>query len=400
MVQPRPARRAGHRRGPRRLEPRRSCAARARDSLETRGGARPGGLRHACRSCCSYVGGDYDDPATFAGAASRRSAPAKRPAHYLAIPAESVRDRRRAAWRRRAAPPGARVIVEKPFGRDLASAEALNATLHAALSRGVDLPHRPLPGQGAGPEPALLPLRQLVPRADLEPQLRRERADHHGRGVRRAGPRQVLRGGRRDSRRASRTICSRSSSLLAMEPPGGRGTESVRDEKAQAFRCDAPARPRRRGARPVSRLPRRRRRGAPTPQVETFAAVRLHIDSWRWAGVPFYIRAGKKLPVTATEVLVELKRPPVTLFADCEAARPNHFRFRLSPQVVLSLGARAKTPGEQMRRRRRRPHRLPRSERRDGALRTAARRRHARRSDALRPRGRGRWKRGGSSTRC
>jgi glucose-6-phosphate 1-dehydrogenase len=84
-------------------------------------------------------------------------------------------------------------------------------------------------------------------------------------------------------------------------------------------------------------------------QVETFAAVRLFIDSWRWAGVPFYIRAGKKLPVTTTEVLVELKRPPVTVFADCQAARPNHFRFRLSPHVVLSLGARAKMPGEQMR---------------------------------------------------
>ena len=82
--------------------------------------------------------------------------------------------------------------------------------------------------------------------------------------------------------------------------------------------------------------------------VETFAAVRLYIDSWRWAGVPFYIRAGKHLPVTTTEVLVELKRPPVSVFPDCDAARANHFRFRLSPQVVLSLGARAKTPGEGM----------------------------------------------------
>ena len=83
-------------------------------------------------------------------------------------------------------------------------------------------------------------------------------------------------------------------------------------------------------------------------QVETFAAIRLYIDSWRWAGVPFYIRAGKHLAVTATEVLVELKRPPVTLFEDCVAARPNHFRFRLSPEVILSLGARAKTPGDKM----------------------------------------------------
>jgi glucose-6-phosphate 1-dehydrogenase len=77
--------------------------------------------------------------------------------------------------------------------------------------------------------------------------------------------------------------------------------------------------------------------------------VRLQIDSWRWAGVPFYIRTGKCLPVTATEVLVELKRPPIALFPDCAAAPPNRFRFRLSPHVVLSLGARAKLPGESMR---------------------------------------------------
>jgi len=85
---------------------------------------------------------------------------------------------------------------------------------------------------------------------------------------------------------------------------------------------------------------------APDSNVETFAGVRLQIASWRWAGVPFYIRAGKCLPVTTTEVLVELKRPPIALFPDCAAAPPNHFRFRLSPHVVLSLGARAKLPGE------------------------------------------------------
>ena len=105
------------------------------------------------------------------------------------------------ARRSRAAPEDARVIVEKPFGRDLASARALNETLHQRLRRVGDLPHRPLPRQGGGAEPPLLPLRQHVPRADLEPQLRRERADHHGRELRRAGARAVLRGGRRDPRR-------------------------------------------------------------------------------------------------------------------------------------------------------------------------------------------------------
>ena len=132
-----------------------------------------------------------------------------------------------------------------------------------------------------------------------------------------------------------------------MEAPGGRGTESVRDEKAQAFRSMRPLTP-----ADIVRgqyVGYREEEGvAADSQVDTFAAIRLHIDSWRWAGVPFYIRAGKHLPVTATEVLVELKRPPVTLFEDCAKARPNHFRFRLSPQVVLSLGARAKMPGEKM----------------------------------------------------
>jgi glucose-6-phosphate 1-dehydrogenase len=137
-------------------------------------------------------------------------------------------------------------------------------------------------------------------------------------------------------------------SLLAMEAPSARGNEAVRDEKTQAFRSMLPLEP---GdvVRGQFRGYRKEDGVAPDSNVETFAAVRLQIDSWRWAGVPFYIRAGKCLPVTATEVLVELKRPPVSLFPDCTAAPPNRFRFRLSPHVVLSLGARAKLPGERMR---------------------------------------------------
>ncbi|MEP6688615.1 MAG: glucose-6-phosphate dehydrogenase, partial [Gemmatimonadales bacterium] len=137
-------------------------------------------------------------------------------------------------------------------------------------------------------------------------------------------------------------------SLLAMEAPSARGTEAVRDEKAQALRSMRPLEPAD-VVRGQFRGYRKEDGVAPDSNVETFAAVRVQIDSWRWAGVPFYIRAGKCLPVTATEVLVELKRPPVALFPDCTAAPPNRFRFRLSPQVVLSLGARAKLPGDTMR---------------------------------------------------
>ena len=87
---------------------------------------------------------------------------------------------------------------------------------------------------------------------------------------------------------------------------------------------------------------------APDSQVETFAAVRLHIDTWRWAGVPFYIRAGKRLPFTATEVLVELKRPPQTVFDEIKPGQSNYLHFRLSPNVFISLCARVKVPGESM----------------------------------------------------
>ena len=134
---------------------------------------------------------------------------ARHPLHYLAIPpglfGEVIANLEASGCAE-----GARVILEKPFGRDLASAMALNETIHAGLRRAGHLPHRPLPRQGAGPEPALLPIRQLVPRAALEPQPRRQCPDHHGRGVRRRRARGVLRPGGRDPRRRSRTTSSRS----------------------------------------------------------------------------------------------------------------------------------------------------------------------------------------------
>jgi glucose-6-phosphate 1-dehydrogenase len=87
---------------------------------------------------------------------------------------------------------------------------------------------------------------------------------------------------------------------------------------------------------------------APDSQVETFAAVRLRIDNWRWGGVPFYIRTGKRLPVTATEVLIELKPPPQTVFDEIKPGQSNYLHFRLSPNVFISLGARAKVPGDSL----------------------------------------------------
>jgi glucose-6-phosphate 1-dehydrogenase len=133
--------------------------------------------------------------------------------------------------------------------------------------------------------------------------------------------------------------------MVAMEPPAGGAGPALRSEKDKVFRC----------VRPITResLVRGQFKGyqaeegvAPGSRVETFAAVELWIDSWRWAGVPFYIRVGKCLPVTATEVVVELRRPPQVIFHD--ALSPNHVRFRLGPEVVIALGARAKAVGEAM----------------------------------------------------
>jgi glucose-6-phosphate 1-dehydrogenase len=135
--------------------------------------------------------------------------------------------------------------------------------------------------------------------------------------------------------------------LLAMEPPAGRGSDAIRDEKSRILNAIEPlahssvVRGQYQGYRQVPGV-------APDSTVETFAAVRFTVDTWRWAGVPFYIRAGKCLAVTAAEVLVELRRPPQAVFEDVQLSHPNHLRFRISPMVETALAARTKLPGEAM----------------------------------------------------
>jgi glucose-6-phosphate 1-dehydrogenase len=134
---------------------------------------------------------------------------------------------------------------------------------------------------------------------------------------------------------------------LAMDPPIGTEVDAWRDEKSRVLKAIRPL-----GLRDVVRGQfhgyREEPGVRPDSDVETFAAVRLQIETWRWAGVPFYIRAGKCLPVTATEVVVQLKRPPREPFGELVPALSNHFRFRLSPEVVIALGTRIKMPGEHM----------------------------------------------------
>jgi glucose-6-phosphate 1-dehydrogenase len=317
---------------------------RARKSVEQYGGLDPASFQKLC-GLLRFVGGDYEDSATYQRL-KEALAGSQRPLYYLAIP-PSLFATVVEGLARVGATTNARVVVEKPFGRDLASAHSLNATLHQYLPESAvfRIDHY------LGKEPVQNILYYRFANSFLEPIWNRNYVERiqitmaEKFGVQGRGKFYEEAGAIRD---VLQNHLLEVASLLAMEAPSARGDEAVRDEKTQAFRSMLPLEP--------SDVVRGQFRGyrkeegvAPDSQVETFAAVRLQIDSWRWAGVPFYIRAGKCLPVTATEVLVELKRPPVALFPDCVKAPPNHFRFRLSPHVVLSLGARAKLPGERMR---------------------------------------------------
>ena len=315
------------------------------DSIKKAGGI---DNQHALKTLLSrftYVSGDYNDLQTFV-AIKKALGKAKRPAHYLAIPPSMfeivIENLSKSGLAK-----DARVIVEKPFGRDLASAKDLNSVARSAFPEDsiFRIDHF------LGKEAIMNILYFRFANSFLEPIWNRNyvasvqitMAENFG--IKKRGAFYETAGCLRD---VIQNHLFQIVALLAMEPPATRDYGAVQVEKAKVFEAMCPLTP-----DDVVRGQyvgyRKEEDVAKNSDVETYCALRLFIDSWRWAGVPFYLRSGKCLPETATEILVELKPSPQRLFADSlpTNGRTNYLRFRLSPDHSIALAVRIKVPGKE-----------------------------------------------------
>lgn len=291
-----------------------------------------------------YVSGNYKEQATFDKLRAALGS-SKSPLYYLAIPPSlfgSVAEGLSLAG----IAEGARLMVEKPFGRDLETAQALNRDLHKVFEE--DAVFRIDHFLGKEAIQNLLYLR--FANAFIEPLWNRTYVESvqitmaEDFGIKGRGKFYDEVGAIRD---VIQNHLVNVLLLLAMEPPVTSASDDLSDEKVQVLKAIRPLGP--------SEVVRGQFEGylqepgiAPASHVETFAAVRLFIDNWRWKDVPFYIRAGKCLPVRATEVVVRFRRPPVAMFDTVGPDEANYVRFRLGPQVMIGIGARRKAPGSQM----------------------------------------------------